>query len=397
MERSASAHRHRLYGQVPRAGVDRVKTGVRRRARHPPRRAVRGDRRPARRAPPSSALRALPPTGATSSPTPRSTSSRSPRPTRCMREMAIAALQAGKHVWCEKPMAPKLADAERMAEAARRSGKSRSSATTTSRARRSAHRGLLDAGAIGTVNHLRIEMDEDFMADPEQPHSWRSEASAGYGALDDFAVHPLSLIATLLGRPESVFGEMSKPYPDRPHGRRPARRRDLRHRQRAVAPARRHRRRDPCQPLRLGPQGPPAGADFRRARDDRLRSGAVQRSAGLSSPKGRPPTRASAPPDGPGAQALRPLHRAAGHQMGFNDLKIIECHDSSRASAANGRMIDFAAGLKIERTVDAMARSDAAGPLGRDRLTPAGSAASLVGESSGLARRSRTRRADRLN
>ena len=60
-------------------------------------------------------------------------------------------------------------------------------------------------------------MDEDFLADPDQPHSWRSEASAGYGALDDFAVHPLSLIATLFGRPESVFGEMSKPYADRPH------------------------------------------------------------------------------------------------------------------------------------------------------------------------------------
>ncbi len=38
-------------------------------------------------------------------------------------DMAIAALQAGKHVWCEKPMATKLADAERMLAAARASGK----------------------------------------------------------------------------------------------------------------------------------------------------------------------------------------------------------------------------------------------------------------------------------
>ncbi|RYE83353.1 MAG: Gfo/Idh/MocA family oxidoreductase, partial [Hyphomicrobiales bacterium] len=38
-------------------------------------------------------------------------------------EMAIAALEAGKHVWCEKPMAVALQDAERMAAAAARSGK----------------------------------------------------------------------------------------------------------------------------------------------------------------------------------------------------------------------------------------------------------------------------------
>jgi predicted dehydrogenase len=37
--------------------------------------------------------------------------------------MAIAGLEAGKHVWCEKPVAPSLADAERMAAAARASGR----------------------------------------------------------------------------------------------------------------------------------------------------------------------------------------------------------------------------------------------------------------------------------
>ncbi len=122
-------------------------------------------------------------------------------------EMAIAALQAGKHVWCEKPMAPKLADAERMADAARRSGKVAILGYNYIQSPAIRYiRGLLDAKMIGAVNHLRIEMDEDFLADPEQPHSWRSEAAAGYGALDDFAVHPLSLIASLIGRPESVFG-----------------------------------------------------------------------------------------------------------------------------------------------------------------------------------------------
>ena len=129
-------------------------------------------------------------------------------------QMAIAALEAGKHVWCEKPMAPSLDESERMAAAARASGSVailgynyiQSPAVRYIDA-------LLKRGAIGPLTHFRVEMDEDFMADAEAPFSWRSQASSGYGALDDFAVHPLSLIMTLIGAPTEVFGEMSKPYP----------------------------------------------------------------------------------------------------------------------------------------------------------------------------------------
>src|SRR5438876_8743177 len=131
--------------------------------------------------------------------------------------MAIGALEAGKHVWCEKPMAPSIADAERMAAAARSSG--RVAVLGYNYIQSPAIRyivKLLKEGAIGPVTHFRLEMDEDYMADAEAPFSWRSEERAGYGALDDFAVHPLSLVSTLLGTPCEVFGEMRKPYADRP-------------------------------------------------------------------------------------------------------------------------------------------------------------------------------------
>ena len=133
--------------------------------------------------------------------------------------MAIAALEAGKHVWCEKPMAPSLADSERMAVAARASGRVAILGYNyiQSPAVRFIDK-LIKSGAIGYLTHFRLEMDEDFMADFEAPFSWRSQASSGYGALDDFAVHPLSLIATLIGAPSQVFGEMNKPYPNRPDG-----------------------------------------------------------------------------------------------------------------------------------------------------------------------------------
>jgi predicted dehydrogenase len=278
-------------------------------------------------------------------------------------EMAIAALAAGKHVWCEKPMAPKFADAERMAAAAQRSGKAAILGYNYIQNPAIRYiRKLLDEGRIGAVNHIRIEMDEDFMADPDQPHSWRSEAAAGYGALDDFAVHPLSLIATLLGRIDSVFGEMSKPYPNRPHkgGRRAVETYDI-----ATAL------------LRL-----PSGA-----------SGAIHVSRCAWGRKGRLSVQifggrgmiafdqerfneaqvylAEGRPEDQGFRTILmgPAHPpydrfivAPGHQLGFNDLKIIECR------ALIGRMlgqetvaIDLNEGLAIERAVHAIATASREG------------------------------------
>ena len=202
--------------------------------------------------------------------------------------MAIAALEAGKHVWCEKPMAPSLADAERMAAAARASGRVAILGYNYIQSPAVRFIGkLLKSDAIGALTHFRLEMDEDYMADSEAPFSWRSQASSGYGALDDFAVHPLSLIATLIGAPGRGFRRDEQALPDRPRRRRTARGRDVRHRDRAAEDGRRRVGNDPGQPLRLGPQGPPAIADFRRAGRDRLRPGAFQRGRTSMSPKGR--------------------------------------------------------------------------------------------------------------
>jgi predicted dehydrogenase len=278
-------------------------------------------------------------------------------------EMAIAALEAGKHVWCEKPMAPKFADAERMAEAARRSGRIAILGYNYIQSPAVRYiKGLLDDGAIGGVNHLRIEMDEDYLADPDQPHSWRSEASAGYGALDDFAVHPLSLIATLFGRPASVFGEMSKPYVDRPHqgGRRAVETSDI-----ATAL------------LRL--PGGIAGAIHvnrcawgRKGRlqiqifgargmivFDQERFNEVQ----VYVAEGRPADQ------GFRTILMGPAHKpydrfivAPGHQMGFNDLKIVECRALlAKIAGEPAATIDFDEGLAIERAVHGIATASREG------------------------------------
>lgn len=131
-------------------------------------------------------------------------------------EMAIAILEAGKHLWCEKPMAPSFAEAEAMALAARKSGKVAALGYNYIQNPAIRHIGqLLDEKIIGDVNLVRIEMDEDFMADPDALFFWKHEATSGYGALDDFAVHPLSLIRVLFGRVGRVMCDMAKPYADR--------------------------------------------------------------------------------------------------------------------------------------------------------------------------------------
>ena len=177
---------------------------------------------------------------------------------------------------------------------ARRAAGSPSSATTTSRVPAIRYIGnLIDEGAIGPVTHFRIEMDEDYMADAEAPFSWRSEKSAGYGALDDFAVHPMSLVSTLFELPEEVFGEMRKPYADRPDGRR---RRAVENYDIAAALLRiRGGVSATIQVSRCawGRKGRLQIADFRRAGRARLRPGAVQRGRRLPSPTAAPRTRAS--------------------------------------------------------------------------------------------------------
>ncbi len=273
--------------------------------------------------------------------------------------MAIAALEAGKHVWCEKPMAPALADAERMTAAARASGKVAILGYNYIQSPAIRFIGkLLKEGAIGRLTHFRVEMDEDYMADAEAPFSWRSERSAGYGALDDFAVHPLSLITTLIGAPREVFGEMSKPYPDRPDGggRRAVETFDI-----ATALLR----------MADGASGTIEVSRCAWGRKGRLQLQAFGSRGAIVFDQERFNEVGLYVAEGPEEmQGFRqilmgPAHPpyerfivAPGHQMGFNDLKIIEARELlKRIEGEPSLAIDFEAGLAIERTIHAIARS----------------------------------------
>jgi predicted dehydrogenase len=275
-------------------------------------------------------------------------------------EMAIAALDAGKHVWCEKPMAVALADAERMAAAARASGKVAVLGYNYIQNPLVRHIGaLLEQGAIGTVNHVRFEMDEDFMADPEALFYWKSEASSGYGALDDFGVHPLSLIHSLFGPVSRVFAHLSKPYAERPtrEGKR-----------RAVETF------DIASILFEIGEGISGVMALDRSAWGRKGRIAVQifgsKGTIVYDQERMNEVQLYTVGDRPTEQGFRtiltaPHHApydrfipAPGHGLGFNDLKIIECHELLNAIAGKpARVIGFDEGLVIERTVHAMAQS----------------------------------------
>ena len=276
-------------------------------------------------------------------------------------EMAIAALEAGKHVWCEKPMAVAFADAERMAAAAQQSGRVAALGYNYIQNPVIRHiRKLIADGAIGEVNHVRFEMDEDFMADAEAPFYWKSEASSGYGALDDFGVHPLSLIQYLFGDVTRVMTNLAMPYPERPT-RDGARRTvetfdiasvlfDLATGASGVMALNRSAwgRKGRIAMQIFGARGTIAYDQERMnefqlfTRDDRGTEQGFR-------------TVLTAPAHAPYDRFIP----APGHGLGFNELKIIECHELLRAIGGDGdaEIVDFDAGLRIERAVHAMAQS----------------------------------------
>ena len=119
-------------------------------------------------------------------------------------EISIAALDAGKHVLCEKPLANTVAEAEAMAAAADRARQSGIRAMTGFNYRRvpalALARQLVAAGRIGVIRHVRASYQQDWLVDPEFPLTWRLQAGqAGSGALGDLGAHLVDLAQYLTG------------------------------------------------------------------------------------------------------------------------------------------------------------------------------------------------------
>jgi predicted dehydrogenase len=136
-------------------------------------------------------------------------------------EPTIAALQAGKHVLCEKPLARTAEESHqiwRVAEAAgvvHMCGFNYRFVPAVRLARE-----LIESGELGDIHSFRGSYLQDWLADPAAPHVWRLDRGrAGSGALGDIGAHVIDLARFLVGEIATVDGRVRTIVAERPGGK----------------------------------------------------------------------------------------------------------------------------------------------------------------------------------
>ena len=286
------------------------------------------------------------------------------------REMALAAIAAGKHVYCEKPLALDPAHAREMAEAADRAGVFHLTGFNYAcNPLITVARDMIGAGELGELISFRGRYFEDYLADPSLPFSWRCErALAGSGALADLGTHLINLAHVLVGDFARVSARLATVNRER--------------RVPATGELRRVENEDLAQVLVEFAGGVPGSLDVSRVATgykcglafelfgtrgslvfDQERMNEL-RFYRQDDPHGRRGFRTIlAGPEHGDYGAFCP---APGHGLGINDLKVIEARNllvaiARRESDQPGArpQPDFHEGARVQTVVDAIERSHA--------------------------------------
>jgi predicted dehydrogenase len=277
--------------------------------------------------------------------------------------MALAALVAGKTVWCEKPLAATPADAKEMADAATKAGAK--TIVGFSYLRNPlvgvAHE-IVASGEIGEPVSFRGVHLEDYMSDPARPWSFRLDPTGGHGAIADIGSHIISIACHLMGAIDEVSGQVSTLVKHRPISAGSIETRAVEVDDQARALLRfasgatgsietswmAHGRKLTLAFELTGTTGTIL-LDFERMNELLLYT--------VGQGKGREGFKTIlAGPEHPHYSAFVPV---AGHHIGFNDLKTIEAKTLVDAFAAPGPAAwpDFTDAWRVAQTVEAIVRS----------------------------------------
>ena len=133
-------------------------------------------------------------------------------------EIAVAAATAGKHIFCEKPLAGTSGEARKMLDAVQKADVTHMVAFNYRRTPAIAlAKKFIDEGAIGQILNFRGTYLQDWSADPNAPLSWRFQREiAGSGALGDIGTHVLDLARYLAGEIQAVNGTLETYISERP-------------------------------------------------------------------------------------------------------------------------------------------------------------------------------------
>ena len=273
-------------------------------------------------------------------------------------EIALAAIAAGKSVYCEKPLSVDIPSARAMCDAA-------AAAKTCTMVGFNylknpmvkLAREIVTSGEIGEVVSFRGIHAEDYMADPAIPHSFRTDPAGG-GALFDLGSHVVSMARYLLGPIASVIGATATIHSRRPAAGGSGETKAVEVDDRAVF----------LVAFESGVTGTieanwaASGRKMQHAFEvagtrgsiaftqERMNELLLYPAEGAAGRRGF--TRIEAGPDHP---PYANLCVAPGHQLGYNELKVIEVAELLEAYAGGPPAYpDFEEGYEVQRTVDAV-------------------------------------------
>jgi predicted dehydrogenase len=276
--------------------------------------------------------------------------------------MAMAAIAAGKPVYCEKPLAASCADAKEMADAAATTGvQTFVGFNYLKNPMLALAREIVMSGEIGDVVSFRGIHAEDYMADPSTPWSWRLDPAGGHGVVADLGSHIISIARFLAGEITELVGQIETVTKHRPVAMGAVETRPVEVDDQARALVR----------FASGATGSieaswvSVGRKMTIAFEVTGTKGAIafdqERMNELhlftaGQPHGREGFRTIL--SGPAHPHFAAFCPAPGHHLGFNDMKTIEVRAILDAlSGGPAFMPDFGEAWRIQQTVDAIVRS----------------------------------------